>query len=101
MPTLASVRVDATKNFVNDAFEWSGGVDCASPSNAFLRLVQAHDDFSFRLPSAPVAGVNEYALVNPPHHRVKVVDFEDENAVEKLDEFRSRSHRSSLSPSMA
>jgi hypothetical protein len=80
--------MDATKNFVHHAFDWCAGVDCASLSNAFLGFVQADDDFSFLLPSAPVAGVNEYALVNPLQHRVKVIEFEDKHAVEKLDEFR-------------
>jgi hypothetical protein len=41
-----------------------------------------------KMPSTPVAGVNEHALVNAPHHRLKVIDFEDKDAVEKLDEFR-------------
>jgi hypothetical protein len=39
---------------------------------------------AFLLPSAPVAGVNEYTLINPSHHRGKVVDFKNEHPVPPL-----------------
>lgn len=75
------------KNFVNDAFEWCGSVDCTSLSNASLGAMQKHDDFSFLWSSAPIGGVNKYSLINAAHHNIDVVDFEDKYAVKNVDEF--------------
>jgi hypothetical protein len=80
--------LDATKDVVNDTLERRGGVDFASLSKSLLRVVQAQDDVAFLLPSAPVARVGEYALIDPSHHRGKVVDFENEHPVEEVDELR-------------
>ena len=80
--------MDVAKDFFNDRYEWCSGVNCHSRSNARFGLVQALNDFALLWSSAPVAGVNTFALIDPSHHSVDVVYFKNENTVMEVEKFR-------------
>ena len=73
--------VDVTKDLVNDLHERRGGVDDDAVFwKVFLRVMQAHNDFPFLRCSAPISGVQCYALSNPPETGIQV-DLKDKHAV--------------------
>jgi hypothetical protein len=73
-----------TNDLVNDARDRCGGVDHDTVfRNVLLRLMQSHNEFPFRLFSAPLIF---RSLVKPPVQCVKV-DLKYENAVKQIYEF--------------
>jgi hypothetical protein len=78
--------VAPTKNVVGNVFDRCGGVDGnAVCREVFFRLMPSDDEFAFRRHSATPLVVR--SLVKSSIQRGKV-DFEDENAVEQIDECR-------------
>jgi len=74
-----------TNDFVNDARDRCGGIDHDTIfRNVFFRLMQSHNEFLFRLFSAPLIF---RSLVKPPVQCV-TADLQDKDAVKQVYEFR-------------
>ena len=75
-PALSTLFTQRARH--NDARERCGGVDDnAVFRNVFLCLMQSHNEFPFRLVSAPLSF---HSFVKPPVQCVKIY-FNDENAI--------------------
>ena len=76
-----ALKGDVTDDLVNDAHERCGGVDDDTVFRyIFFRLMQARNDFPFRLFSAPLIWISAASPVKPPVQCVKV-DFKEKEAV--------------------